>query len=212
MIKYKEQMNKIYVDNDMKKRLLSRLKEGKREESISRGWISHKYGGFTAACCAFMITYGILLNNPKLISQKDIHINDVEYSFENRENMDVIYTKDRNAEQEYSYEIKENNNINKDRSSYSKVKNEEEDIIKNEEDIIRNSDDNIDASKTIISYENFQDIEEVNNIEENINNEDEIDNNLKKHVVDDEIQEDEYKYFENPHAKTTSAHIIYYDR
>lgn len=204
MIKYKEQMNKISVDNDMKKRVMNKIKENYKEEPIYRGRTFYKYGGFIAACCAFTITYGITLNNPELISQKDIHINDDQYSFENQEEVNLNYTED-NIEQQQSDEAIENRDIKK--YSYNDVGMASEDKGGNESEDI-----NTNTSKDISSNNSLEDIRKTSYSEENINNENDIDivdnskinNNSQEDAVYKEIQENEDKLYENHNIKTAS--------
>ena len=73
--KYKEQMSKICVDDEMKKRVMSRLRESHEEQKekkfIFKGQAIYKYGGLAAACCAFAVTYAITTHFPELMNNEE---------------------------------------------------------------------------------------------------------------------------------------------
>ena len=156
MNKYKEQMNKISVDNDMKRRIINNIKKSKTEEvkkSIFKNQMFYKYGGFMAACCAFAVTYAITLNYPELISEKDIPLNDSQYSLKNKEDEDLE---------------RENNN------DFIVEKNEEnfESIDKEVENVNKDEDLNYRDQKNISSHDSSQEIQNIDSEKDNIKSKD----------------------------------------
>ena len=73
--KYKEQMSKISVDDEMKKRVMNKIREtqeNKHEKNfIFQGQAFCRYGGVAAACCALAVTYAVTINYPELINNQD---------------------------------------------------------------------------------------------------------------------------------------------
>lgn len=73
--KYKEQMSKICVNDEMKKRVMSKLRQSQEEKKekkfILRGQAIYKYSGVVAACCALAVTYTITTHFPELMNNEE---------------------------------------------------------------------------------------------------------------------------------------------
>ena len=75
--RYKDEMSKIHVDDDMKKRVMNRIRETVEVEtkvnkkSLFQGQALFKYSGVVAACCAFAVTYAVTINYPELVNHDE---------------------------------------------------------------------------------------------------------------------------------------------
>ena len=197
MSKYKEQMNKICVDNDMKKRIIKKIKEieaEEKKESIYKMHTFYRYGGIMAACCAFVVTYNITINRPEIMSEKYVHKNDEQYSV--------------NDENDGDSEISEDNYLKKGKNEFGletadkkaefntkyveidgKKDGKKDEILKNE----YTHDDSSDVSDKKINNEEINN-EEINNKEENIDyfksEQVKKDYNLKDNTINNNSVED----------------------
>ncbi|WP_294405421.1 hypothetical protein [uncultured Clostridium sp.] len=73
--KYIEQMSKISVDDEMKKRVMSKLRQSqedkKEKKFIFKGQAIYKYTTVAAACCALAVTYAITTHFPELMNNEE---------------------------------------------------------------------------------------------------------------------------------------------
>lgn len=185
MNKYKEQMNKISVDNDMKRRIIDNVKKSQTEKikkSIFNGQTFYKYGGFMVACCAFVVTYVTILNYPEIISEKDMSLNDSQYSLKNQEN--------ENLESEYNDDVSKNNDFIEEKSEgNSEVRD------KKVEDINRDENVNNGNQKNISSYDSSEETQKVNTEKDNIISKDikeesNLDDNKSKDIKEESNVDD----------------------
>lgn len=135
--KYKEQMSKICVDDEMKKRVMSKLRQSQEEKKekkfILKGQAIYKYSGVAAACCALAVTYAITTNFPELMNneertskQNSYDISSAESSSSDEQNEKVEKT-DNNESNIIGYNEKDNSDMIEDNTS-SISGNQQEDI------------------------------------------------------------------------------------
>ncbi|WP_321835249.1 hypothetical protein [Clostridium butyricum] len=94
--RYKDEMSKIHVDDDMKKRVMNRIRETDEVEtkvnkkSLFQGQAFFKYSGVVAACCAFAVTYAVTyavtINYPELVNHDESSQTESEHTLNSEEN------------------------------------------------------------------------------------------------------------------------------
>lgn len=140
--KYKEQMSKISVDDEMKKRVLSKLRksqEDKKEKKfIFKGQAIYKYTTVAAAFCALAVTYAITTHFPELMNNEEQISNQNSYDMSSVEDS----SKEDMISDGYNENIKETtkneSNIIKDNEKGSNNKPEDDNL-----NISRNQQENI---------------------------------------------------------------------
>ncbi len=140
--KYKEQMSKISVDDEMKKRVLSKLRksqEDKKEKKfIFKGQAIYKYTTVAAAFCALAVTYAITTHFPELMNNEEQISNQNGYDMSSVEDS----SKEDMISDGYNENIKETtkneSNIIKDNEKGSNNKPEDDNL-----NISRNQQENI---------------------------------------------------------------------
>ena len=193
MSRYKEQMDKIYVDDKMKMRVIKKIKESNLDEAVSsRRYSFKRYGGIIAACFAFIVTSVSTINYTELINKEPIHINNEE-NFKDYESI----TSENKEENKTEFNIISEDNLDDEiNEKDSSVKNIRNNIESNE--LERN--DKSDKS----SY-SFDAKRETSSKDININNSvNTIDDNKRQRDINDMKQEDELKDSYNSNIKTAS--------
>lgn len=200
--KYKEQMKKISVDDDMKKRVMNRIREAqylktKENKSLSRGQAFYKYSGVAAACCALAVTYAITVNYPELINNKNVSLNESEY----KSNTDINQNNIDEDNNEVTEENREEVTINSD-DNVNAGTNEQSVLMKNDEsELLYNAEDNVTENNSN-SYDNNNSESEMHEItqhneEDHTSNEDKKNNNgPMNHVTEYKSEADETLYGE----------------
>ncbi len=180
--KYKEQMDKISVDDDMKKRVMNRIRESqylktKGNKSASRGQAFYKYSGVTAACCALAVTYAITVNYPELINNKNVPLNESEYKSNNDVNQNNIYehnneVTEENREVTRSSDDNRNSNENIDINGENVlIENDELELLYSaEDDVTKNNSNSYDRNNSaseIYETTEYDEKEHTNNEDKN---------------------------------------------
>lgn len=193
MSKYKEQMDKIYVDDKMKMRVIKKIKEGNLDETLSsRKYSFKRYGRIITACSAFIVTYVSTINYTELINKEPIHINNEE-NFRNYESI----TSENNEENNM-----ESNIIGKDDVEYEI--NEEDLSLKNKRNNIKSNDFET-SDKPDKSFYSFDGTKETSNKDISINNSvNTVEDNKDKRDINDIKQEYEAKESCNSNIKAVS--------
>ncbi|WP_294394029.1 hypothetical protein [uncultured Clostridium sp.] len=156
--KYKEQMSKISVDDEMKKRVLSKLRksqEDKKEKKfIFKGQAIYKYTTVAAAFCALAVTYAITTHFPELMNNEEQISNQNGYDMSSVEDS----SKEDMISDGYNENIKETtkneSNIIKDNEKGSNNKLEDDNV-----NISRNQQENISGRERQSYNDNTSNIE-----------------------------------------------------
>ena len=120
--RYKDQMSKIYLDDNMKNRVMNRIREVdeikvKAHKKLTfKGKSFFKYSGVIAACCAFIVTYAVTIKYPKLTNYDESSKSENENALNIQENKNEIekdssesIVKNENYDNNTSDNINENN-------------------------------------------------------------------------------------------------------
>lgn len=121
--KYIESMNKITVDDELKKRILKKVSEAKYEDKNNDNIIlinKNKYrkmwtrsAGFVAACCAFVVCTSLNSKFPELFNKGNVNNNNLEHN--NSKVNDSVDSNDISKSQDETIRVNhENNEVKED--------------------------------------------------------------------------------------------------
>lgn len=94
--RYKDQMSKICLDDNMKSKVMNRIREVdeirvKADKKLTfKGKSFFKYSGVIAACCAFIVTYAVTIKYPKLTNYDESSKSENENTLNIQENKNEI--------------------------------------------------------------------------------------------------------------------------